>query len=114
MVARTISARRIAATPRLGLMRLSFLIGRPIIFAWDGDVKRSSASRTRGFEAVEWRSAIGKRRSLRRRYRETVLSGAIRRRCCGAGGRGDRGGAGAAALGRALGFEPLELDRRMV
>src|SRR4030095_4525274 len=103
VLARTISARRIAATPRLGLMRLSFLIGRPIIFAGDGDVKRSSASRTRGFEAVEWRSAIGKRRSLRRRYRETVLSGAIRRRCYRDRGRGDLLGAGAAAPGRARG-----------
>src|SRR6516164_11699240 len=74
MVARTISARRRGATPRLGLTAaLAYLIGRPIIFTRAAAVKRA---RGRG------------RRALDR--------------------------AGAPALRRALGFEPLEVDRRMI
>src|SRR5215472_11422161 len=62
MVARTISARRRGATPRLGLTAaLVYLIGRPIIFTRADAVKRSAG---RGRRALDRAGAAARRSAL--------------------------------------------------
>src|SRR6516164_9562357 len=75
MVARTISARRSGATPRLGLM--------PVLSWLDDQLSLGTA---------------------------TPSSAA----CRAGAGRVALARGGAAALGRALGFQPLEVDRRVI